>query len=85
MAEQGLSEVDLDRIKQQVKGQVMLSLESTGARLHRLASFAMHDEPFRGLDDVLSGIDAVSCEDALRVAAQYYDPGCHLELRLGPG
>ncbi len=84
IADQGLSEVDLDRIKQQVKGQVMLSLESTGARLHRLASFALHDEPFRGLDDVLSGIEAVTCEDTLRVAAQYYDPGCHLELRLGP-
>ena len=84
IAEQGLSDVDLDRIKQQVKGQVMLSLESTGARLHRLASFALHDEPFQGLDDVLSGIDAVTCEDTLRVAAQYYDPGRHLELRLGP-
>ncbi len=84
VATEGLSETDLDRIKQQVKGQVMLSLESTGARLHRLASFALHDEPFRGLDDVLARIDGVTRDDILRVAMQYYDPELHLELRLGP-
>jgi len=84
VATEGLSEVHLDRIKQQVKGQVMLSLESTGARLHRLASFSLHDEPFRGLDDVLARIDAVTRDDILRVATQYYDPELHLELRLGP-
>ena len=84
VATEGLSEADLDRIKQQVKGQVMLSLESTGARLHRLASFALHDEPFRGLDDVLARIDGVTRDDILRVAMRYYDPELHLELRLGP-
>lgn len=83
-ANEGLTEADLQRIKQQVKGQVMLSLESTGARLHRLASFALHDEPFRGLDDVLARIDAVTPDDILRVAGQYFDPARHLELRLGP-
>ena len=84
VAAEGLTDIDLDRIKQQVKGQVMLSLESTGARLHRLASFALHDEPFRGLDDVLARIDAVARDDILRVATHYFDPTLHLELRLGP-
>lgn len=84
VAKEGLQEADLDRIKQQVKGQVMLSLESMGARLHRLAAFALHDEPFRGLDDVLARIDAVTRDDIQRVATQYYDPDLHLEVRLGP-
>jgi len=84
VAAEGLTAADLDRIKQQVKGQVMLSLESTGARLYRLASFALHDEPFRGLDDVLARIDAVTQDDVVRVAGQYFDPALHLELRLGP-
>jgi predicted Zn-dependent peptidase len=81
---EGLSGPDLDRIKQQVKGQVMLSLESTGARLHRLASFALHEEPFLGLDELLARIDAVSEDDIRRVAARFFDPARHLELRLGP-
>jgi len=83
--DEGLSSSDLDRIKQQMKGQVMLSLESTGARLHRLASFALHEEPFIGLDEVLNRIDHVTVEDIGRVAERYFDPDRHLELRLGPG
>ena len=81
---EGLGAIDLARIKQQVSGQVMLSLESTGARLHRLASFALHDEPFRTLDDVLARIEAVTEDDIVRVAQRHYDPSGHLELRLGP-
>ena len=83
-AEEGLPGPDLERIKQQVKGQVMLSLESTGARLHRLASFALHEEPFLGLDDLLARIDAVTEDDIRRVASRFFDPARHLELRLGP-
>jgi predicted Zn-dependent peptidase len=83
-AREGLPGPDLDRIKRQVKGQVMLSLESTGARLHRLASFALHDEPFLGLDDLLARIDAVTEADIGRVASRFFDPTRHLELRLGP-
>jgi predicted Zn-dependent peptidase len=65
-------------------GQVMLSLESTGSRLHRLAGFALHFEPLIGLDDLLAKIDAVTEDDVARVARTYCDPSRHLELRLGP-
>lgn len=84
VASEGLGDGGLDRIKRQVKGQVMLSLESTGARLHRLAAFALHEEPFLGLDDLLAKVDAVTEEDIRRVAARHVDPERHLELRLGP-
>jgi len=84
VAREGLSSEDLDAIKRQLKGQVMLSLESTGARLHRLASFALHEEPFLGLDDILARIEAVTEDDVRRVAGEYFDPERHLELRLGP-
>jgi predicted Zn-dependent peptidase len=67
-----------------VKGQIMISLESTSARLYRLASFALHEEPFLGLDDFLARIDAVTEGDILRVAQAYFDPEKQLELRLGP-
>jgi predicted Zn-dependent peptidase len=84
VATEGLPGSELDQIKQQTKGQVMLSLESTGSRLHRLASFALHDEPFIGLDALLEKIDAVSGEDIRRVAGEYFHPERQLELRLGP-
>lgn len=84
VATEGLGEGGLERIQKQVRGQVMLALESTGSRLHRLASFALHDEPMRGLDDVLGKIDAVTEEDIMRVAERYVAPATHYELRLGP-
>lgn len=84
VVDEGLPEEELEQTKRQVKGQVMLSLESTGARLHRLAGFALHHEPLTGLDGLLAKIDAVTGEDVARVAQQYFDPRRHLELRLGP-
>jgi predicted Zn-dependent peptidase len=84
VAADGLPVLELDQIKQQVKGQVMISLESTGSRLHRLSSFALHDEPFVGLSGLLEKIDAVTPDDVGRVAAEYFRPERQLELRLGP-
>ena len=84
LVEGGLTEEELERTKNQVKGQAMLSLESTGARLHRLASFELYDEPFRGIDALLEEIDGVTTEDARRVASQYYDPVRQFVLSLGP-
>jgi len=84
LAASGLTAEELDKTKRQVKGQVMLSLESTGSRLHRLASFALHKEPFMGLNGVLEKIDAVSLEEIQRVAEMYYSPDRHFMLRLGP-
>jgi predicted Zn-dependent peptidase len=84
VADEGLPAAELDQIKRQVKGQVMISLESTGSRLHRLSSFALYDEPFVGLNGLLQRIDAVTSEDVERVAAEYFNPERQLELRLGP-
>ena len=80
----GLPAEDLQRIKQQVKGQVMLSLESTSARLYRLTAFALHDEPFLGLDELLAHLDAVTGEEVAGLADRFLRPDRHLIQRLGP-
>jgi predicted Zn-dependent peptidase len=84
VAATGLTDEELEQIKRQVKGQVMISLESTGSRLHRLASFALYDEELVGLSGLLERIDAVTTEDVRRVASEYFNPERQLELRLGP-
>ena len=84
VAAEGLSGAEVDQIKSQVKGQVMISLESTGARLHRLASFALNDEDFVDLSALLDRIDAVTPDDIRRVAGDYFHPERQFELRLGP-
>ena len=84
LATAGLPPDELARIKEQVKGQMMLSLEAPGTRLHRLAGFALHGEPFAGLDEVQGMIDAVSGCDIVRVAGEVLDPERLYALCLGP-
>ena len=63
----------------------MLSLESTGSRLYRLASFALYDEPRLTLDELLATIEAVTAEQVADVAARYFRPDRQVILHLGPG
>jgi predicted Zn-dependent peptidase len=84
VAREGLPPEELEQTKRQVKGQIMLSLESTGARLYRLAGFALYDEPFVDLDELLARIDAVSGDEVAKAAADFYHPDRQLLLRLGP-
>lgn len=85
VARDGLTPDELDDVKGQIKGRVMLSLESSSARLHRLAGLALYDEPFRTLDELLARIEAVSLDDVAALAAEYLDPDRQVVLRLGPG
>ncbi|HEX7089732.1 MAG TPA: pitrilysin family protein [Longimicrobiales bacterium] len=83
VAGEGLTAEELDDAKGQVKGQLVLSLESSGARLHRLAGFALYDEPFMTLDELMARVDAVTLDDVAAVA-EYLDPERQVVLRLGP-
>ena len=70
--------------KQQLKGQVMLSLESPGARMGRLAGFVLHEDEYRPLDQMLAEIDAVTADEVAAVAAEYFAPERQTILSLGP-
>ena len=84
LAGEGLPADELAQAKEQVKGQVMLSLESSGARLHRLSAFALHEEPWMGLDDLLARVEAVTDDEVAEAAGRYFAPEAQLVLRLGP-
>jgi predicted Zn-dependent peptidase len=84
LAAEGLPGDELEQTKQQVKGQVMLSLESTSARLYRLAGLALCDEPYQSLDEILARIDAVSAREIEEAAEEFFSPERQLALLLGP-
>jgi predicted Zn-dependent peptidase len=83
LAREGLPPEELADGKQQLKGQVMLSLESPSARMARLAGFELHDDPYRPLDQMLAEIDAVSPDEIAAVAAEYFGPERQTVVRLG--
>lgn len=84
LASDGLTATELADAKGQVRGQVVLSLESSGARLSRLAGTELYDEPFRSVEEVLAEVDAVTQDDVAALAAAYFDPDRQVALRLGP-
>jgi predicted Zn-dependent peptidase len=81
---QGLPAAEIAMGRQQLKGQVTLSLESVSSRMYRAASVELYGEPYRTLDDVLALIDAIGDDDVARVAATYFDPDRLTVLSLGP-
>jgi predicted Zn-dependent peptidase len=70
----GATPDELERAKEHVKGRMVLALESTGARMSRLARGVMFDVPLLSLDEMLERIDAVSAEEVDQLAAELYDP-----------
>ena len=46
--------------RQQLKGQITLSLESVSSRMYRAASVELYGEPYRTLDELLALIDAIT-------------------------
>jgi predicted Zn-dependent peptidase len=60
---------ELERSKDNVKGRVVLSLESTGTRMNRLGSSVLTDVPVLGIDEVIERIDAVTLDDLRELAA----------------
>jgi predicted Zn-dependent peptidase len=84
LAREGLPPAELTDGKQQLKGQVVLSLESPGARMQRLAGFVLHDDRYRSLSEMLADIDAVTPEQVAAVAAEFFPAERQAVVRLGP-
>jgi predicted Zn-dependent peptidase len=84
LAREGLPPAELTNGKQQLKGQIMLSLESPTARMSRLAGFILHDDEYRPLDELLAEIDRVTPDELYAVAREFFAPERQTIVRLGP-
>jgi predicted Zn-dependent peptidase len=74
IASDGISEDELARAKEQIKGRMVLGLESSSARMSRIARATLYDVPLFSLDEMLERVDAVDTEQAARIAAEFYAP-----------
>ena len=84
VARSGLRRDETERTKEQVKGEIILSLESPPARVGRLAGFALRNEPWIPMDLLPDLIDGVTDCDIARVAAEVLGPDRRYVLSLGP-
>ena len=84
VVENGLPADEIAMGRQQLKGQITLSLESVSSRMYRAASVELYGEPYRTLDELLALIDAISVEDVARVAQAFFKPDQMTVVSLGP-
>jgi predicted Zn-dependent peptidase len=67
-----LGEEELRRAKDHIEGGLVLSLESSGARMNHLARQEIYFGRQFPLDEILGGIEAVGAADVQRVAADVF-------------
>jgi predicted Zn-dependent peptidase len=72
MKSEQIAPEELDRAKNQLKGNLMLSLESSTARMSNLARQEMYFDHFFDLDEIIARIDAVTTDDLIELARSYF-------------
>jgi predicted Zn-dependent peptidase len=65
-------EKELTRSRENLKGQVVLALESTGARASRLGASLLNGLPILSLDEVIERIDAVGIGELRELAGELF-------------
>ena len=73
LKENRVSDEELRRAKDHLKGSLMLGLESTSSRMSNLARQEMYFRHFFTLDDLVESIEAVTLDDVQRIARTFFD------------
>jgi predicted Zn-dependent peptidase len=69
-----ITQEELRRVKDQLKGSLMLSLESSTARMSNLARQEMYYDRFFGLDEIIHRVEEVTAEDLQQLSREYFQP-----------
>jgi predicted Zn-dependent peptidase len=75
---------ELARAKENLKGRVVLALESTGARMNRLGSELLAGGELLDLDQVVERIEAVSRDDLAALVGELWGPERLSAAGIGP-
>jgi predicted Zn-dependent peptidase len=65
---------ELNRGKENVKGRLVLTSESTAARMTRISRATLFGLPIDSLDEMLTKVDAVTVDDLTALAQELYRP-----------
>jgi predicted Zn-dependent peptidase len=84
LRDSGVTAEELERAKEHVKGRMVLSLESTAARMTRLARSILFEVPLLSLDEMLERVESVTSEDLEALAVELYAPEHLSAACIGP-
>ena len=83
VAAQGLLPDELTRTKNQIKGSLLLGLETSDSRMSRIARNEIYFQRDVRLEEIAGGVDAVTNDDVVRVAQRMFRPGALAVTVLG--
>ena len=84
LKDENLSKDDLGKIKEQLKGNLMLGLENTSSRMNRLARNEFLAGRYFSLDETVASIDAVKPDEIIDVARELFIIDNFTAVTLGP-
>jgi predicted Zn-dependent peptidase len=79
-----LPAAELERAKENLKGRLLLSMESTSTRMNRLGKSLITDSELLSLDRIVAEIDAVEAESVAELAAALLAPERLSAACIGP-
>jgi predicted Zn-dependent peptidase len=74
IVDEPVDEDELARAKENVKGRMVLSFESTLSRMNRLGGSLLMDVPLLSLDEMIAAIDAVDLDAVSELAGELFAP-----------
>ena len=84
LAENSLKPKELRAAKEQLKGNLLLSLESTDSRMGRLAKSQIYFDRFISTEEIIAGIEQVTIDEVGNFARQLFQPESLSLTVLGP-
>jgi predicted Zn-dependent peptidase len=84
LSAEGVTDDELARAKEHVKGRMVLGLEATASRMARIARGILFDVPLLSLDEMLAEVDSVTSDDVAELARTFYDPTRLAAACVGP-
>jgi len=80
----GISQQELIKSKEQIKGSLLLGLESSSSRMSRIGKMEITLDKFVSLDEVVRKIDSVTLNDISRMIEQMFTAENLCFTALGP-
>ena len=84
IASGNLREAELERAKENLKGRIMLSMESTSTRMSRLGKSLITDSELLSLERIIAEIEGVEAEELAELASVLLAPELLAASGIGP-
>jgi predicted Zn-dependent peptidase len=70
--DEGITAAEETRLKNQIKGNLVLSLESSSSHMSRIARQEMYFGKYLSMDEIIKGVEKVTAADVQRLARQFF-------------